>query len=180
MLELKEYNYLITWLDDFVIDFEDNLKFRGFKPNRTTSLLYFRDKFMKKTHNFFSAENANEGILHLLFYLTLFISKKTPDFFAIDNIETSLNPHLCTEITKIISKLAIKKQKQVLITTHNPAVLDGLNLNNDNIRLFEVYRNDKGHTQTRRIKLNPNTKPEKIKLSELWMRGYLGAISKKF
>ena len=180
LIELQKYNYLISWLDNFVIDLEDSLKFKGFKPNKTSSRLYFRDKFMRSDQNFFSAENANEGILHLLFYLTLFISNQTPNFFAIDNIETSLNPHLCTEITRIICNLAGSKGKQVLITTHNPAVLDGLNLNDDSIRLFEVYRNDKGYTQTRRIKLSHETKPEKIKLSELWTRGFLGGISKNF
>ena len=66
------------------------------------------------------------------------------------------------------------------MTTHNPAILDGLNLNDDRIRLFEVYRNDKGQTKTRRIMINADNKPEKLKLSELWMRGYLGAISQNF
>ena len=33
---------------------------------------------MQKKNNLFSAENANEGALELLFYLALFISKKTP------------------------------------------------------------------------------------------------------
>ena len=81
---------------------------------------------------------------------------------------------------KVICKLAKKTNKQALITTHNSAILDGLNLNNDDIRLFEIYRNDEGHTKIPRIQLNPETKPIKAKLSELWMRSYLGAISKQF
>jgi hypothetical protein len=31
-----------------------------------------------------------------------------------------------------------------LVTTHNPAALDGLNLNDEDQRLFVVYRNDEG------------------------------------
>ncbi|KHD05731.1 hypothetical protein PN36_04955 [Candidatus Thiomargarita nelsonii] len=178
--QLQEYAYFVNWLDEIVIDREDLMKFSYLKQGKSISKLYFKDKFMMKKENIFSAENANEGVLHILFYLALFISQKTPTLFAIDNIESHLNPHLCTELTRVICKLAKKTNKQALITTHNPAILDGLNLNDDDIRLFEIYRNDEGHTKTRRIQLNPETKPIKVKLSELWMRGYLGAISKQF
>jgi AAA15 family ATPase/GTPase len=173
--KLKYYNYLIGWLEDFFVDNDDVLKLRGYKLNRSKSVLYFKDRFMMRKNNVFSAENSNEGILHILFYLALMISKRTPKFFAIDNIESSLNPILCREIITVICNLVKENQKQVLITTHNPAILDGLNLNDDDIRLFEVYRNNSGHTKARRIKLNPETKPEKIKLSELWTRNYIGA-----
>jgi len=177
LAQLKQYSYFVNWLDEIVVDKEDLRKFSQFKLGKSMSKLFFRDKFMM--NNIFSAENSNEGVLHILFYLALFISNKTPSLFAIDNIESNLNPHLCTELMKVICKLAKAKNKQALITTHNPAILDGLNLNDDDIRLFEIYRNDEGHTKTRRIKLNPKTKPVKAKLSELWMRGYLGAISKQ-
>lgn len=177
--KIKEYNYLINWLEDFNIDEYDFNKIIGLKLGKSTSKLYFSDKFMQKQNNVFSAENANEGVLFLLFYLVLFISKKTPKLFGIDNIESSLNPHLCRKITEIICELSKSENKQVLITTHNPAILDGLNLYDDEIRLFEVYRNDAGNTKTRRITLNPDSKKE-FKLSELWMNGYLGAISQNF
>jgi len=178
--QLQEYAYFVNWLDEIIVDTEDLMKFSGLKQGKSISKLYFKDKFMMKKENIFSAENANEGVLHILFYLALFISHKTPSLFAVDNIESHLNPHLCTELTRVIGKLAKKTNKQALITTHNPAILDGLNLNDDDLRLFEIYRNNEGHTKTRRIQLNPETKPVKAKLSELWMRGYLGAISKQF
>ncbi len=182
MGKLKRYNYLMGWLDDFFMDMDDALKLRGYKLNRSKSVLYFKDRFMMRKNNVFSAENSNEGILHILFYLALMISKRTPKFFAIDNIESSLNPHLCREIMTIICDLAKEEgsEKQLLITTHNPAILDGLNLNDDDIRLFEVYRNNNGHTKARRIQLNADNKPEQLKLSELWTRGYLGATPKNF
>ena len=90
MEELEHHASMISWLDEIIIDQEDTLKLQGHKLNLSQSKLYFRDKFMQKKNNVFSAENANEGILHILFYLALFISKKTPKLFAIDNIETCL------------------------------------------------------------------------------------------
>lgn len=173
----KEY---ISWIEDIFFDSEDMYKMQGYKLGRSKSNLYFRDKFMQKKNNLFSAENANEGALELLFYLTLFISKKTPDFFAIDNIENGLNPRLCRFLMKKICELAVKNGKQVLITTHNPAILDGLNLNDDSQRLFVVTRNDEGKTQAKRIQTKEQTGDYRMMLSEMWMRGLIGGVPNNF
>lgn len=179
--ELVRYSKFIPWFDNLLIDSKDELKFKGHKLGRSTSRLYFRDRFMKKGNNVFSAENANEGILHILFYLALFLSDKTPPVFAIDNIETALNPQLCRELMKSLAAMAKAHDKQVLITTHNPAILDGLDLHDDDQRLIVIHRNDQGHTVGKRIKLKPQAKGEpKHKLSELWMRGHLGGLPKAF
>ncbi|MFK7903895.1 MAG: AAA family ATPase [Chitinophagales bacterium] len=177
--KLLQYKKLISWLDDIVLDNYDQLKLQGHKLGRSTSRLYFKDRFMQKSNNIFAAENANEGALHILFYLGLFISSKTPSFFGIDNIETALNPRLCSVLTNTLAELAKTNDKQALITTHNPAILDGLNLNDDDQRLFVVKRSDEGFTKVERIKLKPKSE-EKLKLSEMWMRGYLGGIPQLF
>jgi len=135
---------------------------------------------MSKQNNTLSAENSNEGVLHVLFYLALFISSKTPRFFGIDNIETALNPRLCQVLTTELVKLSKETKKQVLITTHNPAVLDGLNLLDDDQRLFEVYRDTLGHTRTRRKKFKADLSDKKYKLSDMWLRGLLGAVPENF
>lgn len=177
---LKKCKFFFDWLDTIFNDKEDSYKLEGLKPGRSTSTLYFTDKYMQKQNNTFSAENSNEGILHVLFYIALFISNKTPDFFAIDNIETALNPRLCIELMKELTKLSKERGKQVLITTHNPAILDGLNLLDEELRLFEVYRNSLGHTKTRRIKFKSDLSDKKYKLSEMWLKGQLGAVPQNF
>jgi len=180
--ELLQRSQLIPWIARILVDPDDKLKFEGYKLGRSTSTLYFRDRFMRQRNNVFSAENANEGILHVLFYLTLFISQRTPKIFAIDNIDTALNPQLCRELMKQLAELARAHDKQALITTHDPAILDGMNLHEDDQRLFVVSRSDAGHTVTKRIKLKPEAKGKepKLKLSELWMRGYLGGLPQRF
>ncbi len=175
MNKLLKYKYLISWLDEIILDATDELKFNNLRL-KGKSQLYFSDKFMKKK-SLFNSENANEGVLHILFYLTLFIHKDSPNFFAIDNIETALNPRVCRELMKVITEL--NKDKQVLITTHNPAILDGLNLMNDDIRLFTVRRNRKGHTVADRIQFKKGAKKD-FKLSEMWMKGLLGAVPINF
>jgi len=180
MADLIARARLVSWVDNVVVDVADKLKFKGYKPGRSASILYFRDRFMRRGNNLFSAENANEGILHVLFYLGLFMSDRTPRVFGIDNIETALNPQMCRELIKELAALAKTHHKQALITTHNPAILDGLNLHDDEQRLFVVSRNDHGHTVTERIKVKPQAPGEKYKLSELWMRGHLGGLPHRF
>jgi AAA15 family ATPase/GTPase len=178
--QLEECYYLFDWLKDVFIDKADKYKSEGYKLGKGNSILYFVDKYMDISNNIFSAENANEGVLHALFYLILFISKKTPGFFSIDNIETALNPRLCRVLIKELVRLSKKNEKQALITTQNPAIIDGLNLLDDEQRLFVISRNDAGHTKIRRIQFKDNIEIKKIKLSEMWMNGLLGAISQEF
>jgi len=175
--EILSYNF-INWLEDF--NTFDNLQIEGYKLGRSSSKLYFTDRYMQKKNNLFSAENVNEGALHVLFYLALFISEKTPEFFAIDTIETALNPYLCRKLMQAVAKLAGEHNKQVLIATHNPAILDGLNLNDENQKLFIVKRTNTGRTITEELKAKPQLVEGKYKLSELWMRGFIGGLPVDF
>lgn len=170
----------VSWVDDMAFDFEGIYKFQGYKLGRSKSDLYFRDSFMQKKNNLFSAENANEGVLVLLFYLALLVSKSTPKFFAIDNIDTGLNPRLCRYLMKVIGRLADRYDKQLLITTHNPAILDGITLNgNGDARLFVVERSDEGDTHINELKMKPTT-DRRMKLSEMWMNGLIGGVPEEF
>jgi AAA15 family ATPase/GTPase len=109
------------------------------------------------------------------------MSENTPAFFAIDNIDASLNPKLCRHLIKNLYVLAQKYGKQVILTTHNPAVLDGLNLTDENQKLFVIYRDDEGATRAKAIeKKAPVAGKAPIKLSEAFMRGYLGGLPEGF
>lgn len=139
------------------------------------------DRFMGRE---IDHRSANEGFLFALFYAALFSSKYTPDFFAVDNIDASLNPKLCRVLIKKLIELAEENGKQVFVTTHNPAILDGLNLHDDNQCLFVVERDDEGATQLKHIGIESLPKPkrngETIKLSEAFMRGLLGGLPTNF
>ena len=116
-----------------------------------------------------------------MFYFALFVSDDTPKFFAIDNIENALNPKLCTRLIQELVELAKKYDKQVIFTTHNPAILDGLDLNDDEQRLFVIYRNIYGHTKAERIFApQPLEDEDPIPLSEAFMNGYIGGLPDNF
>ena len=170
--EIIENLELIDWFDGFEIP--KDLVF-------TERRIRIKDRFLEEGLQYFDQRSSNEGFLFLMFYFALFISKYTPKFFAIDNIDASLNPKLCIELIKILTKLAKKHDKQVIFTTHNPAILDGLNLNDDEVRLLVVNRNIHGHTKVKRVlKKEMPEGVEPLRLSEQFLRGYLGGLPKNF
>jgi AAA15 family ATPase/GTPase len=157
----------------------------------------------------FDQRSANEGFLFVLFYIALMVSDDTPKIFAIDNIDVALNPKLCTKLIKELTRLGKKYDKQLFVTSHNPAILDGIDLGDDEQRLFVVSRNKQGHTRCKRIDINDKPKSsvrdrlsrvfnedklysredilnkfdnseEPLKLSEAFLRGYLGGLPKGF
>ena len=170
--EIKKRLQLIDWFQDFEIP--QNL-FQGERYIR------IKDRYMDESLAYFDQKSSNEGFLFLLFYFSLFISDLTPGFFAVDNIDASLNPKLCSRLIKELADLSEKYDKQAIFTTHNPAVLDGLNLDDEEQRLFVVFRNQSGYTKARRI-LKPKTPEgqEPVRLSEAFLRGYIGGLPKGF
>jgi predicted ATPase len=163
---------LFDWFADFEVPES---------PPSMERAIHVRDRHLDPELALLDQNSANEGFLFLLFYCALFISKDTPEFFAIDNVDASLNPKLCARLMSEIVELSEKHGKQVIITTHNPAVLDGLDLNDDEQRLFVVSRGRDGHTRGRRVPA-PKYEPGQAttRLSEAFLRGYLGGLPDNF
>jgi AAA15 family ATPase/GTPase len=169
---INEHLQLLDWFEGFEIP--NDLMF-------TERRIKIKDRYLEDSLHYFDQRSANEGFLYLLFYLTLLMSPYTPNFFAIDNIDNAMNPKLGRELTKTLALLSKAHDKQVILTTHNPAILDGLNLNDDDQRLFVIYRNAYGHTKATRIfKTNTPEGQRPLPLSEQFLRGYLGGLPDNF
>ena len=138
-----------------------------------------KDSYMSETLNMFDQRSTNEGFLYLLFYLTLVISDETPQFFAIENIDTAFNPKLCREVVRRLIELARKHDKQIIATTHNPAVLDGLDLHEEEQKLMVVQRSVDGYTKVRTLN-NKDIVKSDLPLSQLWLRGFIGGLPNNF
>ena len=166
--KIKRNMQVIDWFED--LDMPES----GLSQDST---LMLKDRYVDETLEFFDQRSANEAFLYLLFYFTLFISDETPSFFAIDNIEAALNPKLCKLVINKLSELAKEHGKQVILTTHSPFVLDGLDEITEEKRLFVVSRNSDGYTVVNRIADNKN---KSIPLSEAWLKGYIGGLPNNF
>ncbi|AKT37475.1 AAA family ATPase [Chondromyces crocatus] len=144
-------------------------------------ILRFTDKYLRSDLSRLSAYDASEGALYVLFALTLLLHPRTPRLFAVENIDHALHPRLARALVRLLGEQALmaRNHKQVLLTTHNPLVLDGLALNNDRIRLFTVDRTTAGHTVVHRVAYTDALEEAQAKgvtLSQMWTRGLLGAV----
>jgi len=150
------------------------------KVARTKWMLRFTDRHMNKSRNELTAYDASEGALYVIFCAVLCLLPNSPKLFAIDNLDQALNPRLVSRLTShLIGWLRHNgSDRQMLFTAHNPAVLDGLDLSDPEVRLFVVERNSNGMTRVRRLELSDKLLKlsETYPLSRLWLMGHLGGV----
>jgi len=108
---------------------------------------------------------------------------RSPKFFAVDNFGQALNPRLERALSRIFCQAILDSDssRQVLLTTHNPLVLDGLNLRDERIRLFAVERNQntKGASKITRVELSEKVLKQAetgTPLSQMWVMGLFGGV----
>lgn len=117
------------------------------------------------------ARFASDGTLKLLAYLVLMHDPTPPPFIGMEEPENFLHPLLLPELAEECRAAA--ERTQLLVTTHSPFFLNRLRA--EEVRV--LWRDDRGHTQTRRAADMPGVKEfmdEGAHLGYLWMEGHLG------
>ncbi len=177
---MPEVASLIDWADSFGWAQAESMPLSPAAAT-TRRVVRFRDHFMKKKRNLLSGYDASEGALYILFAAVLALHPKSPRLFAIDNVDQALNPRLAMRLSSAFCNWVLKSKagRQVLLTSHNPAVLDGLPLRDDRVRLFTVDRDTRGHTVVKRVE--PNEKllgkeKDGWTLSRMWVNGLIGGV----
>ncbi|OOV34271.1 hypothetical protein BO91_01810 [Candidatus Synechococcus spongiarum LMB bulk10E] len=162
-----------------LIDWAKAIKSLSNKTSMMTSI-QFRDRFMKEGQNLLSAYEASEGALYALFLAVIAGHKDSPRLCAVDNADHSLNPRLARALMECLCQwyMAMEEPRQILLTTHNPLILDGLPLQDDRVRLFTVSRTDTGRTSIRRVVVEGLLEKAERgwSLSRLWVMGHLGGV----
>lgn len=145
-----------------------------------TRILRFRDRFMADGRNILSGYDASEGALYVLFMMVLVHHPESPHVLAVDNFDHALNPRLAKALTrKLCEWTAARQDRQLLLTSHNPLVLDGLPLRDDAVRLFTVERSMRGKTVVRRVEVSEQLlkkAEEGMPLSQQWVMGTFGGV----
>ena len=144
-------------------------------------MIRFRDRYMREGRNILSGYDASEGALYALFLAAIAGHQASPGLCAVDNADHGLNPRMARSLMERMCEwyLGADKPRQILLTTHNPLVLDGLPLQDDRVRLFTVSRTSSGRTSIRPVDLDDNLlqKAEQgWSLSRLWVMGHLGGV----
>ncbi len=183
-LELDELFELLDWVDEMAVEPPSRELVSPSVPT-VRNIIRFTDRWMQVGHNQLSAYDASEGALYVLFALVLALHPRSPRLFAIDNLDQAMHPRLARVTTRLFCQQMLKTDplRQALLTTHNPLVLDGLDLHDDRIRLFAVERNSRGATQVYRVQVSEETlkaTQEGLSLSNLWVMGRLGGVPDLF
>lgn len=174
-LYIDELLELIDWAEYFSITSPKKNNINAAVPT-SRRVIEFCDRYMRESDHF-TAYDASEGSLYVLFLLCLAMHNKTPKIFAIDNFDQAMNPRLAKVVTRRFCELINEQKKTVFLTTHNPLVLDGLDLQNETIRLFTIERNRKnGSAEIQRILISKELLDQKMPLSRLWINGLLGGV----
>ncbi|QHF47206.1 hypothetical protein PspS35_26715 [Pseudomonas sp. S35] len=181
---LLAFFQLMNWVHSFTTTEETDSELLSGQLNIAGRKICYHDRFMPDDFNKLYAYDVSEGALYVIFFLVLLIHKESPDIFALDNIDTALNPGLVRDLMAQVSSLLRKMpQKQVFLTTHNPSALDALDLFDPDHRLFVVERDKLGRTKSRRIsppedmtKKDWENKYFGMKLSEIWLSGAIGGL----
>ena len=173
-LSMDDVLELIEWASDIHITKPKKSNLNPGVPS-TRQVIEFQDRFLKNK-SVFTGYDASEGALYVLFMLTLAMHPDVPGMFAIDSFDHALNPRLAKRITEIFSQLIIESGKTVFMTTHNPLVLDGLNLADERIRLFAINKNKYGYAELNRIQISQELLETGQSLSRLWINGLLGGV----
>ena len=117
------------------------------------------------------ARFASDGTLKMLAYLVLLYDPEPPPFIGIEEPENFLHPRLLPELADECR--ATCERTQLLVTTHSPFFLDALRPKEVRV----LWRDDTGHTQTRRLADVPRVQAfmdEGALLGDLWMEGQFG------
>ena len=163
---------LIEWSDELITEQTDTLGHDG-PPFQ----LRIGDRFMGPFHKSVTALEASEGALYVLFLLALVGHERSPKFFAVDSFDQALHPRLACALTRLISdQILADGSRQMLATTHNPLVLDGLDLLDDRVRLFTVDRDLMGSSKVERVVVTEELIEQGFSLSRLWTSGRLGGV----
>jgi len=186
--DLRRFFKLLDWFEEISTTEKISPKLQSNHLHTGKRVVSYIDKYMGIKFNNLYAYDVSEGALYILFILVLLLHQKSPNIFALDNVDNALNPGLVRELMGNISTmLENHPEKQILMTTHNPTTLDAIDLFNPLHRLFVVTRNNKGHTEVNRIPPPEGFTREDwvkkhggMKLSEIWLSGLIGGLPEGF
>ena len=176
----EEFAASFEYLDRFNVFGESSENGNGKK-----GFIGFRDRYFRAHPTgqpwILGTNQVNEGALYFLFAAVLCLHPAAANFFAIDNADQGLNPVLARRMTTTICRwlLGSKTPRQLVMTTQNPLVLDGLPLNDPRVRLFTVDRDNRGRTIVKHFVVTEEHRKKATQgwtLSRMWVNGLIGGV----
>ena len=177
---LAEAESLLDWVDRVGVD-QRKPSLLSPAVSSGAFVLYLEDRYVAEEWRRFAAYEASEGALYAMFAAVMAAHPTSPWIFGIDDFDHALHPRLARALIARFCEWIVDGPygRQVLLTSHNPLLLDGLNLQDDRVRLFAVDRTSRGRTVARRIEVDERLlerAEDGWTLSRLWATGELGGV----
>jgi AAA15 family ATPase/GTPase len=154
MKSCMELVWLPGWASSFGVHIPKPMLTSRDLVNRSSKAVHFNDKYMHASRNQLSVYDSSEGTLFLLFAAIVLAHPDAPKTFALDNVDSGLNPRLTKKLIEHAIKICKQTRtdskigaRQIFLTSHNPTALDAFDLFDNDQKVFVVSRNEKGHTE---------------------------------
>ena len=156
----------ISWYEPEYIDKINNLirfisdgSIEGEYPFADESKNVVLNAAFRGSRNFrnYNIYNVNSGDIKdcqdiYSFFQSLFTDRNTPSIFAIDGIETMLPMDVCCNMMTNVAQLAVRQNKQALITTNSPSMVKGMDLSDPAQKLYFVKMSENCQTVIKELK----------------------------
>jgi hypothetical protein len=95
-------------------------------PLKTHAMLYCKEEWKPGETTLIDAKTMSDGTLRFIAILTALLTRPEGSQLVIEEIDNGLHPSRAELLVKILREIGSKRKIDVLLTTHNPALLDAL------------------------------------------------------
>ncbi|BBD65372.1 ATPase-like protein [Nostoc commune NIES-4072] len=93
---------------------------------KTDAMLYCEEEWKPGEMTLIDARSMSDGTLRFLAILTALLTRPEGSQLVIEEIDNGLHPSRAELLVRILREVGSKRKIDILITTHNPALLDAL------------------------------------------------------
>ncbi|MBN3942665.1 MAG: ATP-binding protein [Nostoc sp.] len=93
---------------------------------KTDAMLYCEEEWKPGEMTLIDARSMSDGTLRFLAILTALLTRPEGSQLVIEEIDNGLHPSRAELLVRILREIGSKRKIDILITTHNPALLDAL------------------------------------------------------
>ncbi|MFM6154911.1 MAG: AAA family ATPase, partial [Sphaerospermopsis kisseleviana] len=91
---------------------------------KTDAMLYCQEEWKPGEITEIDARSMSDGTLRFLAILTALLTRPEGSQIVIEEIDNGLHPSRAALLVKILKEIGSKRNIDILLTTHNPALLD--------------------------------------------------------
>ncbi|MEH2074149.1 MAG: ATP-binding protein [Nostoc sp.] len=93
---------------------------------KTDAMLYCEEEWEPGEMTLIDARSMSDGTLRFISILTALLTRPEGSQIVIEEIDNGLHPSRAELLVKILREIGTKRKIDILLTTHNPALLDAL------------------------------------------------------